>query len=381
MCGPDALDGLGTLVDQSLVTFADERFAMLETVREYALERLAERGELDTIRNAHAQAFAALAEDADRGLHSRDVGVWLDRIYADYENLRAAIDFAAAHGDAATALRLCAGVWRYWVSRGNLTEGRALIAAALAGGGPPAVRLDALNGAGVLAGEQGDFPAARAHFEESLALARAHDRRDRVARALSSLGNLALYEADLPAAIRLYEESMALWRESGDDRGLSLVTQNLGLAHSGAGHHEQAIALLEESVVLARRAGDPAHLSSTLRSVGRASLLGGRDPGPVLELMRESVELSRRLSDRPGLVESLETVAAIVDPGTGAELIGAAEAAREAADAARQPDEEAWVVETKASLREQLGEDAFATAVQRGRELALVTAVARAVGV
>ena len=174
---------------------------------------------------------------------------------------------------------------------------------------------------------------------------------------------------------------MALWRESGDDRGLSLVTQNLGLAHSGAGHHEQAITLLEESVVLARRAGDPAHLGSTLRSLGRASLLGGRDPGPVLEVMRESVELSRRLADRPGLVESLETVAAIVDPGTGAELIGAAEAARDAADASRQPDEEAWVVETKASLREQLGEDAFATAVQRGRELTLVTAVARAVGV
>jgi predicted ATPase/DNA-binding SARP family transcriptional activator len=377
VCGPDALDGLATLVDQSLVAPGDGRFAMLETVREYALERLAGAGELDAVRDAHARAFAAFAEEAGRGLHTRDVGAWLDRVQAEHENVRSAIVHAAGRGDAATALRLCS-LWRYWVTRGSLSDGRALVEQALASGdAPPELRRDAHDGAGVLAGEQGDFAAARRHFEAMLALAREHGTPARVARAFSKLGNLALYEDDTDEAIRLYEASTALWRETGDDRGLSLSTQNLGIAHSGAGNHERAVALLEESVVLARRAGDPAHLSSSLRSLGRASLAGGRAGADVLPIVREALALSREIGDRPGLVECLETVATVVEPETGAELIGAAEAVRAAAGAARQPDEAAWVAEAMASLREALGEDALAAAVQRGRDLPLSAALTR----
>ena len=134
--------------------------------------------------------------------------------------------------------------------------------------------------------------------------------------------------------------------------------------------------------MLARRAGDPAHLSSALRSLARAQLLGGAAAdAPVLELLRESLALSRELGDRPGLAEGLETLAGVVEPRLGAELIGAAEAAREAAGAARQPDEERWVAEVKARLREALGEEAFATAADSGRGLELTEAVARAVAV
>ena len=376
VCGPDALDGLATLVDQSLVAPGGGRFSMLETVREYALERLTADGELDAARSAHAEAFAAFAEVAGRGLHTRDVGAWLDRVHADHENIRTAIGCAAAAGDAPTALRLCA-IWRYWVTRGNLTEGRALMAEALAAGdAPPDLRRDALDGAGVLAGEQGDFAAARAQFEAMLALAREHGTPARVARAYSNLGNLALYEGETDEAIRLYEESTALWRGTDDDRGLSVITQNLGIAHSGAGNHERAVELLEESVVLARRAGDPAHVSSALRSLGRASLAGGADG---LAIVKEALELSWEVRDRPGIVECLETVATVVEPESGAELIGAAEAIREAAGAARQPDEEAWVAEAMTTLRAALGEAALAAAVQRGRNLTLTAAVTRAI--
>ena len=275
-------------------------------------------------------------------------------------------------------MRLCA-IWRYWVTRGNLTEGRALMAEALAAGdAPPELRRDALDGAGVLAGEQGDFAAAREQFEAMLALAREHGTPARVARAYSNLGNLALYEGDTDEAIRLYEESTALWRGTGDDRGLSVITQNLGIAHSGAGHHQRAVELLEESVVLARRAGDPANVSSALRSLGRASLADGRAGADVLAIVKEALALSWEVGDRPGIVECLETVATVVEPESGAELIGAAEALREAAGAARQPDEEVWVAEAMAALRDTLGEDALAAAVQRGRSLTLTAAVTRA---
>ena len=184
VCGPGALDGLEQLVGQSLVTPAEGRFGMLQTVREYALERLAQDGGLEATRRAHGQAFAAFADEADLGMRSADAGAWLDRLHADRENVRAAIDSAVAGGDPDTALALCTAVWRYWVVRGHLTEGRALADAALAGGGgTPENRFGALDGAGVLAGEQGDFASARTHFEASLALARELGAPEYLARA------------------------------------------------------------------------------------------------------------------------------------------------------------------------------------------------------
>jgi predicted ATPase/DNA-binding SARP family transcriptional activator len=378
VCGPGALDGLATLTDQSLLTAADGRFAMLETVREYALERLAAEGAERDARRRHARAYAELAVRAEDGLLGPEVGAWLDRVHADRENLRAAIVFAAADGDAALALSLCR-VWRYWFTRGNPTEGRALVETALASGdGPPELRLRALNAAGVLTAEQGDFAASRRHFDACLELATRIGSAERVARALGNLASLSLYEEDFGEAIGRYEEAAAYYRESGPVRALSLTVQNLGIAHSRAGQHERAAELLGESIVLAREAGDPAHLSSTLRSLARALLLGPREPGPALGLLRESLALSEELGDRPGILECLETLAAVAEPRTGAELIGAAEGARDGAGATRQPDEDAWVTGVKGRLCEALGDEPFAAAVEAGRARALGDAIALA---
>jgi predicted ATPase len=385
-CGAHALDGTAALVDQGLVARSGERFTMLETVREYALERLAERDGLMDARAAHARTYAELAERAWRGLYGPDVGTWLDRLDADHENVRAAIAFAISERDAATALRICAGVWRYWVMRGSVSDGRALTAAALALPGAPArLRLQALNGAGVLAAEQGDFAGARAHFEEGLALGRELADAELLARIYGNLGNLAIYEDDIDGAVALYERSTEQWRVLGDDRGLSLILQNLGIAHGRAGRLERAVGLLRESVDLARRAGDPSHTASALRTLGRMLLQHGGDDAAVHELLHDSLRLSGDLADRPGIVETLETLAAVAgrrgDPGTGALLIGAAEAARAAAGATRQPDEDAWVLETERVLRRALGEQAYAEAVGEGGRLELADAVARALAI
>jgi tetratricopeptide (TPR) repeat protein len=329
------------------------------------------------VRRRHARAFAAALEHAEDGLHGPETGVWLDRIDADRENLRAAIAFALAAGDGETAMRLCGAMWRYWVSRGNLTEGHAFSTAALVlGGGPPDVRMGVLTAAGVLASERGDFAAGRRHFEEMLELALATGALEREARAGSNLANLAIYEGDYTEAIRRYERSVTIMRDLGDTRGLSLMLQNLGLAHVAAGRRERGIELLHESIDFARQAGDPAHLSSALRSLGR--LLVPDDAG--LDMVRESLLLSHGLSDRPGIVDSFETLAAIADPRTGAMLIGAADAMRAAAGAIRQPDVEEWAVATQAALREALG-DAYAAAVEEGAALDPADAVERALAV
>jgi tetratricopeptide (TPR) repeat protein len=380
VCGAAALDGIAALVDQSLVRARAGRFEMLETIREYALERLAAA---DAVRRRHARFYAALAENSDEGIRSGDSVGSLERLGADHENLRAAIEFALADGDATTALRLGSGLWRYWAQRGGLTEGRALLTAALAGGGPPSVRFGALNAAGVLAGEQGDFAAAREYLEESLELARATGDRSQVGRAAANLGTLAMFQGAYAEAIRHYEASLPHWRELGDDRSLSRAIENLGNAYYALGERDRAIELLEESLRLARLAADPPLVASALQMLGR--ILAEDDPARTLELTRESLTLARDLGDGPGIQACLESLAAIAgclgDPGSGALLLGAAEAAFAARGALRQPEDAEFISELAASLRGQLGEDAYAAIVREGGSLDPDEVIARALSI
>ena len=377
--GPDALDGIAALVDQSLVTRDGDRFAMFESIRAYALEQLAAAGGLDDARRRHAHAFAALTEEAEVRIKGPSQAEWFARLDADAENLRAATAFALADGDSDTALRLAGGVLRFWAARGALTERRGKLATALAAGaGSPGPRVNALHAAGVMAAEAGDFDAAGVHFTAALELARAVGDRARIARLQSNLGTLAMYAGDHEQAVRRYEEGATISRELGDPFGLSLVIQNLGIAYDGVGRRDQAVALLEESVSLARRAGDPAHTASALRTLARVLLADGDEHDRAMELIRESLTRSLDLGDRPGMIECLETVAGQGDALTGAQLMGAAEAARAAAGAIRQPDEAAWVEATTASLRSTLGEEAFEAARADGAALPLEAAVERA---
>ncbi|MDA0162078.1 tetratricopeptide repeat protein [Solirubrobacter ginsenosidimutans] len=382
VCGLDALDAIASLVEHSLLTSRDGRFEMLETVREYAVDRLTKAGALDEVRHAHARAYAQLVEGGESGMESAQTGEWLDRLDADRENIRAAFTFAVADGDAETALALGADLWRYWVWRGSLNQGHELLVAALAlEGGPPELRQRALNGAGAVSGEQGDFAAAKTYFEQSLALAESQGNDYRAARVSGNLGSLALYALDYDEAIARLTAGTEFMRGVDSPRGLSLMLQNLGIAHAAAGHQERAVELLTESIELARLAGDPAHISSALRTLARL-LLGGDDVGPALALLHEAMLLSHQLHERPGLTESFETLAAVAirkgDPHTAAQLLGAAGALRQAAGGIRQPDEEPWVQAIVAELREALGDDGFAAAEAAGGELDLADAVASA---
>jgi predicted ATPase/DNA-binding SARP family transcriptional activator len=380
--GPDALDGIAALVDQSLVRRDSDRFGMFDSIRAYALEQLGSAGGLDDARRRHARAFAALTEEAEDGIKGPAQAEWFRRLDSDAENLRAATSFALADGDTDTALRLAGGLIRFWAARGALTERRGLLATALAAGaGSPRPRVNALHAAGVMAAEAGDFDVAERNFSSALELARAVGDRARVARLQSNLGTLAMYAGDHEQAVRRYEESATISRQIDDPFGLSLVIQNLGIAHDGVGRRDRAVELLEESVALARRAGDPAHTASALRTLARVLLAGDTDRDRAMELIRESLTRSLDLGDRPGMIESLETVAGQADPLTGAALMGAAEAARSAAGAIRQPDETAWVEATTASLRTALGDEAFEAARADGAELPLEAAVERALAV
>ena len=179
VCGPQALDGIAALVDQSLLTRGSGRFGMLETVREYALERLADER---AVRDRHAHAFADEFKGAEVGMESPAMPDWLRRLDADRENLHAALRHANATRDADTAQRLVAALWRYWCIRGTLTEARTLAGEAVALGGEPELRVPAINAVGVLAAENGDFACAHEHFTAALELAREIGAVERVVR-------------------------------------------------------------------------------------------------------------------------------------------------------------------------------------------------------
>jgi predicted ATPase/DNA-binding SARP family transcriptional activator len=365
VCGIEALDGIQALADQSLVTRAqDGRFGMLETVREYALERLADE---DGVRERHARVFAEQVQGAEAGMTGAALPDWLRRLDADHDNVRAALRHALAAGDAETALGMVGPLWRYWLMRGHIAEGRALAGAALAlPGGPPLLRMSTAN-AGILAGEQGDFAAARTLFEECLAAARDGGSRYYEARAGSNLGILAMYGDDHDAAVRRFEAATAISSAIGDERMHALLVQNLGLAHLAAGRRERAVELLEEAVASARETGDRGLVNSIQRALAR--IRGDR------ELALECLQDAQALGDANALVYCLETAAALApDPAVGARLWGAAAALRDEAGAARQPDEAAWAEPVETRLRAAAPPEAFA----RGAELSAPDAVALA---
>ena len=230
VCGDDldVVDGLASLTDSGLIRVegTDEapRFAMLETIREYAAERLEESGEAEELRRRHAAHFLGLAEEAEPNLRGSP-GDWLERLEREHDNFRAALDRLEASGAGETALRLAGALWRFWYLKGHLAEGRRRLESVLrTDGRPTAARAKALNGAAVMAVNSGDGAAARLRAEEALALHR--ELGDAWGAAYSGF-MLGAAEDDAARAQQLYEESVRVFRELGDEHSALLATRNL----------------------------------------------------------------------------------------------------------------------------------------------------------
>ena len=285
---------------------------MLETVREYALERLAEGCPRSGTSATGTRAPTPSTPTSRRGLRAATSAPGWIGTHDDRENIRAAIALRRRpRATPTTALRT--------VRRAGATGRRAATSpraarsrprALASGDGPPELRLRTLNAAGVLAGEQGDFAAARELFAECIELAERTGASGRLAR--------ASVQPRQPRALRrplrrgdpaLRAARSGSGASAGDVAMLSVVTQNLGLAHSGAGGHDRAIELLDDSVVLARGTGDPAHVASALRSLGRALLLGQRDPRGRSRCSARAWRSRSSSTSARGSLESLETLA------------------------------------------------------------------------
>jgi predicted ATPase/transcriptional regulator with XRE-family HTH domain len=319
----DVLQGLASLVDKSLLRphegpgdpspagagddtpDGEPRVAMLETIREYALERLAVSGERDALERRHALYYLELARAAESGLRGPAQARWLGRLAAEVDNLRAALDWARASGEVATGLRLAGALWRFWQVRGYLSEGRGRLEDLLALGErdgvalpvPAEVRAGALNGAGALAWSQGDYGRAAALCEEALALYRDLGDKGGLALALDTLGFVARDQGNYGRAMALLGESLALYRALGDTWSVAFALNDLGLLAVDQGQYADADALYAESLPLRRALGDERGVAVVLSNLGIVATDRG-EYERASALFEQSLDLYRALGDR-----------------------------------------------------------------------------------
>jgi predicted ATPase/DNA-binding SARP family transcriptional activator len=369
VCGADHAE-LTTLADESLLTYAGRRFGMLETVREYALERLEE-----AMRARHAEYFLALAEEAEPQLTADREGAWLVRLEAEHANLRAALAWCAGSGAIELELRLVAALARFWMVRGHLHEARGWLDDVLARDveQPGELRVRALLSAATVVFWEGDYAGLDAYAGEALQLSETLGDRRGMAEALDRLGTSAANAGDHRRGMELYERSLALIRELGDVRMLAVSTSNIGCLAMMEGDYERAEELSREGLELHERAGRRDGMQQPLFNLGAIALLTGRD-ADAQELFERGVELSRELGFLSGIAYSVEGLAAVAaargDGGRAAELLGAAHAAGERSGVHLEPFEQALHDRTVACARELLGDAEFEAAFAAGRTAA-----------
>ena len=260
------LDVLSALVDASLLMreaaqHDDPRVRMLETVRESAMDALLRSSEKDAVLGRHAEWYRRLAMQLEPRLTGETQQDALSALARDHANLSSALDWMMGSDHAEGALALGAALWRYWLVRGYLEEGRVWLARVL---GMPAsrapdldrLRADAMTGAGTLAQNSGAVAAAKAYFEAVLAIRRAHEDATGIARALADLGWIAWRQCDFEKARQLSNECLTLAEEIGATRVAALALTNLGATALFEGNFHEACEALERSSAMRQQVAD-----------------------------------------------------------------------------------------------------------------------------
>jgi predicted ATPase/class 3 adenylate cyclase len=383
----DVLEGISSLLDKSLIRQEEDpegepRFVMLETIHEYARERVDESGEAEEIKRAHGEYFLAFAEEGERdpGPHQ---GEWLERLEAEHDNFRAALYWALGGGDAMLGLRLAGALWPFWLYRGHLSEGIGWLEGALRSGSetPKPVRVKALEGSGAIENYRGNHQRSAILLEENAALYREIGDKPALARSLNSLGHTAADLGDWERAEALYREARALGRELGDKQRVFSSLLNLGWAALCQEDYGRAIEACQEGLAIAHDMENKWSIALARTNMGWVAL-GQGDPARAAPLFRECLVLFRDLGDQLDTAEFLEGIAGVAGAeGEGeraARLYGAAQALREAIGApllaADLPRHERHV----ATARSGVDRAAWEAAWEQGRTMTAEEAISYA---
>jgi tetratricopeptide (TPR) repeat protein len=308
----DLLDGTESLVDKSLLQRVEQangesRFVMLETIREYALEKLQASGEDKLTRRAHAAYCLVLAEEEATALSGAERAEWHDRLALEHDNLRAALQYLTESGDAGWGFRLGTALFRFWEGREYFAEGRDCLEKLLklpGAAAPSRARARALFSAGVLACEQRDYAAADALIGGGLAISRQLHDGQGVAVSLNAMAVNARDRGDHEVAHALFEESLLLWKELGDQKAMALALSNLGSVVKSWGDYARARQLYAECLAIFEALGDRTGVAWSLNHQGDAAREQG-DVADARNLYQQALAIFRELGDRLGIAGTL----------------------------------------------------------------------------
>jgi predicted ATPase/class 3 adenylate cyclase len=440
----DVLDGLESLVDKSLLQQGQHsviaggersviaggeqpdgapRFRMLETIREYALERLGESGEEEDVAREHAEIYLALAEELEPQLHQPAQLAGFNRLEIEHDNLRGALHWSLERGEVGIALRLCTALWHFWWVRAHLTEGRKWLEETLqlaaSTGDKSHEHARALYALAVLCRSFGDAGSVLKYAEESVALAREIDDRSSLGCALTvqAIGLLMRGEPDAarssveqgvevlrqagragwdlatallrntmvllsrsepePARASI-EESLALFRRAGDRWGTAQALNITGDVARAQGHYDRASALYTESLDLYRQLGVKRDIPASLHNLGHVALARG-DNVHANEFFKESLRLHQELGNKQGATESLIGLSAVAtameQPARAARLLGGIASIREALGVSMWPIEQATYDRNLSAARAQMDEPTWQAAWEEGRAMNMERAI------
>ncbi len=363
---------LDRLVAQSLLRRLPNRWAMLETLRERALELLDPAA---PARARHTAHYLELAERSEPAIKGPGQAAWGERVEREHDNLRAAL----RHAEPLAALRIAAALGFFWYRHGHSDEGVAQLERTLAAapGAPPLLRGRALQALGILRAQRGDERAA-ATFAEGLAMFRAAGDDARVGVALNSLGVMARDRGDTVGARAAFEEASEIYRSRDDRHRLADSQSNLAFVALDDGRLDDAATLFAESIALDRAFDNQWGVAQNVSGQAALALARGA-PGEAAGLLAEAVAGLRALGDRSSLVAALERLAATAalrgDHELAARLWGAATAQRDAAGEPLTPADAAGIDRHLDGARAALGAERFAAAARGGAGLELDAAL------
>jgi predicted ATPase/transcriptional regulator with XRE-family HTH domain len=318
------LDMISSLVDKSLLRQEEDkegtiRFVMLETLREFALERLRECAEEEETRRLYARYFVELAEEAEPHLSRDQQSVRLHALQMEHDNIRAVLQWAYEAAEPEFALRLAGALWLFWQIRGYYAEGYRHLQSALAlpyGNSGDRdetalrIRAKAIRGASILARMLSENEVARGHIEASVQIYRELGDSASVADCLNTLALLLKDQDDLHTAYSLLEESLQLKNELGDTRGAAKALGNLGIIAKRLGDHEASERFALESLALFRKLGDQRGVSFLLNNLAILARRRG-DYTRAFSLHEESLATKKALQDQRGVTSSLLNLAIV----------------------------------------------------------------------
>jgi DNA-binding CsgD family transcriptional regulator len=303
------LDILIPLVDKNLLRsdqiHGEPRFSLLRTIQEYALDQLEGNGEVQKVCKRHADYYLDLAERAERELKGPDQIMWLERLENEHGNLGAALGWSIKQSEVGTAFRLGGALWRFWLNRGFLNEGRQWLDRILSIEKKVSTdsKISVLNGAGALAWAQGDYDISREFHTECLFLRKMVEDEAGIAASLHNLGIIALFQDDYETALSNFQESVTIYRELGDQWGAADGLLQVGAVLRNQKDFEGARQYTNQGLEMLRELGDMQGIAGSLHLLGMIAL-DQVSHEQARQYFTESKSLFTELGDRWGIAVS-----------------------------------------------------------------------------